>query len=64
MNLLKFKGIACLVGALLFTLFPSLALATILAFKEVTVTWTELSIWGVVIFLQWGLFYFIFRDFK
>jgi len=69
MNLLKIREIACLIGALIFTIFPTIGVVAIVALiktPQVGGAVAELSalVWGAVIILQWGLFYVIFKSYN
>lgn len=69
MNLIKVREIACLIGAAIFTIFPSigvLAIVTVIKTPQLQSSAAEISalIWGAVIILQWGLFYTIFRSYN
>ena len=64
MKLLNNQLVACFIGAIIFTLIPSLSLALIFALKGSILTWSDLVIWGLTIIFQWVLFYGIFRNYK
>ncbi len=69
MNFLKIREVACLFGALIFTIFPSigvLAIVAVLKTPQLNSAAAEIAalIWGAVIGLQWVLFYTIFKSYN